>query len=64
MNAFFDKTKKVDQTLVLVEDSDGFKFGGFCNEPWKKQSYFYGTGENFLFTFKDSRDLKTYHWTG
>ena len=27
-------------------------------------SKFYGTGENFLFTFKKSNDLTVFRWTG
>lgn len=39
-------------------------FGGYCSEPWRVSSSFYGTGENFLFTFKNGGELIAYRWTG
>ena len=39
-------------------------FGGFCTENWKKSTKFYGTGENFLFTFKFADKITVYRWTG
>lgn len=38
-------------TLLVVKDSNGYIFGGFASEPWRKFSFeFYGTSECFLFT--------------
>lgn len=54
VGTFFEKCKDWKYTLLVVKDSNGWKFGAFCSEYWKKSTKFYGTGENFLFTFKDS----------
>jgi hypothetical protein len=64
MLTFFDKCKPHTNTFLVVQDFQGRVFGGYCNEPWKISSTFYGTGENFLFTFKDPNVPTVYHWTG
>lgn len=61
---FFDKCKDWRYTLLVVKDLNGFVFGGFCCETWKKSSKFYGTGESFLYTLKDTNDPIVYRWTG
>ena len=50
--------------MLVVKDSNGWIFGGLCNETWKPSTSFYGTGENFLFTFNTSNHLTVYQWTG
>mmetsp|Transcript_25544 Transcript_25544/g.24841 ORF Transcript_25544/g.24841 Transcript_25544/m.24841 type:complete len:109 (-) Transcript_25544:19-345(-) len=42
----------------------GYIFGGFCNETWRVQNKFVGTGENFLYTFKDGNKPTVFNWTG
>lgn len=65
MLTFFDKCKHHPNTFLVVQDFQGKVFGGYCNEAWKIASSFYGTGENFLFTFKDPKTPPTvYNWTG
>eukprot|EP01027_Heterolobosea_sp_BB2_P014823 GEZU01021266.1.p2 GENE.GEZU01021266.1~~GEZU01021266.1.p2 ORF type:complete len:147 (+),score=31.58 GEZU01021266.1:140-580(+) len=49
-------------TLIIVQDMDGTIFGGFASESWQISAKYYGTGEAFLFTFKDG-EYKAYHWT-
>ena len=62
---FYKCAKKQDNTLLLIEDTNGYKFGGFVNQEWKIHKHFYGTGEAFLFTFKDTdEDVQFYRWTG
>jgi len=51
LQTFFEKCKNYKTTLLIVKDTNGWVFGGFCNETWKTSSKFYGTGENFLFSF-------------
>lgn len=53
VGTFFEKCKYWKYTLLVVKDINGFVFGGFCAETWKSSTKFYGTGESFLFTFKD-----------
>eukprot|EP00450_Noctiluca_scintillans_P014590 CAMPEP_0194523322 /NCGR_PEP_ID=MMETSP0253-20130528/58178_1 /TAXON_ID=2966 /ORGANISM="Noctiluca scintillans" /LENGTH=303 /DNA_ID=CAMNT_0039367847 /DNA_START=287 /DNA_END=1198 /DNA_ORIENTATION=+ len=39
------------KTLVVVEDSEGYIFGGFAPETWEPRGKFYGSGESFVFSF-------------
>ena len=64
MLSFFEKCRSCTYTLLVVQDFEGHVFGGFCNEPWKISSTFYGTGENFLYTFKKKNEAIVYRWTG
>eukprot|EP00354_Favella_ehrenbergii_P008713 CAMPEP_0170452054 /NCGR_PEP_ID=MMETSP0123-20130129/1087_1 /TAXON_ID=182087 /ORGANISM="Favella ehrenbergii, Strain Fehren 1" /LENGTH=84 /DNA_ID=CAMNT_0010713945 /DNA_START=1595 /DNA_END=1849 /DNA_ORIENTATION=+ len=51
MNTFTNKLQGFETTLIIIQDSKRYKFGGFCTEEWVFNSGFYGTGENFVFTF-------------
>ena len=51
MNTFIQRLSGMENTLMIVEDKSGYKFGGFCTEEWFFSNSFYGTGENFVFTF-------------
>jgi hypothetical protein len=33
-------------------------FGAFCAERWRPCHKYYGTGESFVFTFRDNEDLE------
>lgn len=64
VGTLYDRCKNNKTTLLVVQDSKGWIFGGFCNETWHPSNKFYGTGENFLFTFKDGIKPEIYRWTG
>ena len=64
MVTFYQKCAQYKTTLLVIQDSNGFVFGGLCNEQWRKMMSFYGTGENFLYTFKNTNELKVFRWTG
>lgn len=57
---FFQKCREYDTTILIIEDQFGYKFGGFCLEPWKCNFGFFGNGENLLFTFKDQDEPTVY----
>jgi TLD len=61
---FFEKCKQWKYTLLVIKDTNGYIFGGFCSEPWRSSSKFFGTGENFLYTFKDGDNPSAYYWSG
>lgn len=61
---FFQKVKDYENTVLIIEDQNGYKFGGFCVDPWRCSYSFFGNGENLLFTFKDKEDPIIYSWTG
>jgi len=49
---------------MIIEDYHKFKFGGFCTEEWVFSNQFYGTGDNFVFTFKDKDNCERWDATG
>jgi hypothetical protein len=64
VGTFFEKCKNWKYTLIVVKDTNGYIFGGFCSETWRSSTKFYGTGENFLYTFKNTDTPIVYNWTG
>jgi hypothetical protein len=53
MNTFIENVRQEDVTCLVVEDSNGYKFGGFCFEEWRHKTVFYGSGESFVYTFRE-----------
>ena len=64
MNTVISKLQGYENTLIILEDKNRYKFGGFCAEEWIMGSSFYGTGENFVFTFQDKDAVEIYYATG
>lgn len=64
LKTFYEKAKKWKHTLLFIQDMNNYVFGGYCTETWRVGSKFYGTGENFLFTYKDKNTPIVYRWTG
>lgn len=51
--------------LLIVKDTEHVVFGAFCSCSLKASECFYGTGETYLFTFKNNPlQFKRYPWTG
>ena len=59
---FFQKCREYDDTILVIEDEDGWKFGAYCKEPWAAKFCFFGNGEQFLYTFKDENDPNIFTW--
>ena len=64
VGTFFEKCRDWRYTLLVIKDTQGFIFGGFCCEVWKQSSKFYGTGESFIYTFKNGNNVTVFDWTG
>lgn len=65
LSTFYKNLKSHTATILLIQDQSGYKFGAYVSSDWVVKKYFYGTGESFLFTFKDTEeDMKVYRWTG
>lgn len=64
VGTFFEKCRDWRYTLLVIKDTNGYVFGGFCCETWKQSTKFYGTGESFIYTFKNGDDITVYDWTG
>ena len=50
----------ISASFIIIEAEDGHVFGGFINEPFKKSSTYYGTGESFVFSIRP--ELAVYRW--
>ena len=57
MTTFIENCKGEEVTLMILEDSHGYKFGSFVFDDWKHRKKFYGSGESFVYTFKDGEDV-------
>lgn len=65
LNTFYKNMYDHTATIMIIQDSNGYKFGCFASWDWETKKHFYGTGESFLFTFHNSEeDLKYFKWTG
>ena len=63
MISMFERCRGHRFTLLLVVDSEGTVFGGVGSEEWRNhRDRYFGSGESWLFTFKDDRFAK-YTWT-
>nr|XP_054751137.1 nuclear receptor coactivator 7-like [Lytechinus pictus] len=49
--------------LLILRDSEGHVFGALTSCALKVSDHYYGTGESFLYKFKDE-ELELYKWTG
>jgi hypothetical protein len=49
---------------MIIEDNKKFKFGGFCAEEWNQAGRFCGTGDNYVFTFKNTDNCELWDATG
>ncbi|CAD8137585.1 unnamed protein product [Paramecium octaurelia] len=58
------RTENKLPSVILIRDLDSYLFGAYLSDGIKN-SYgkFYGNGESFLFTFKNSSDIQVYKWT-
>ena len=64
LNTLFFKCEDIGPNIVVIEDFKGWTFGAFCSDSWSRGQQFYGKGETFLFTFKDTKKINSFLWTG
>jgi len=65
LQTFYNNSKTYSNNILFIEDTNGYKFGAYNTEEWSIHKHFYGTGESFLFTFRDSaEDVEFYKWSG
>lgn len=64
MNTFLSNVRRETDTILLLEDSHGHKFGGFLLEEWSTSTKFFGSGESFVFTFGNGNDCTAYYASG
>jgi TLD len=61
LTSFYRNTEKPGPNILVVKDHQKFVFGGYFSGAWKKCSGPYGTGECFVFTFKNTERMKCYY---
>lgn len=65
LQTFYKNAHNYSNAILFIEDDGGYKFGAYTTEDWAIHKHFYGTGESFLFTFRDSEeDIEFYKWSG
>lgn len=47
---------ETDETILVVQTSNGQLFGGYASERWHATLRYYGTGESMVFTFNPGKD--------
>lgn len=62
IRTFYEKCRDFDNTIMVVRDTQGFVFGGFCTEAWDEKHMFFGNGDNFLFSFGKAMEPNIYTW--
>mmetsp|Transcript_17743 Transcript_17743/g.28847 ORF Transcript_17743/g.28847 Transcript_17743/m.28847 type:complete len:303 (-) Transcript_17743:258-1166(-) len=48
--------------LIVIEDSWGYVFGGYCGHRLENKQGYYGTGQSFVFGFHPA--FRAFGWTG
>jgi LysM repeat protein len=67
MSQLMRRAKVHAPLLIMIKDENGFCFGAYCNESLRDKSTgshsYYGSGECFLWTFRDTQDVVSYTWS-
>lgn len=50
---FYERCRGWKVTLIVIKEKNNYIFGGYCTDSWRSATKFYGTGETFLYTFRD-----------
>jgi hypothetical protein len=60
LHTFYRNCENYGSNVFVVKDDGHFVFGGFASTSWVRSRKFYGNGECFLFTFKDSQEIQSF----
>ena len=63
MTSLFNQTDRPGPNILVIKDDHKYIFGGYFSSPWKVSISPYGSGECFVFTFRDSDRMKVYYST-
>lgn len=65
LSTFYKNMHGHTATILIFQDTNNYKFGWYAASDWEVKKHYYGTGESFLFTFKDTEEeIKVYKWSG
>ena len=63
LSSFYLKTEKSGPNILVLKDNHRHVFGGYFSTSWRKCFNFYGTGESFVFTFRNTERMKIFYST-
>jgi len=61
MKQFYMNTCGYKTTFIFIKDDNQNVFGGYLSEPIRNSQKFYGTGESFVFTYRNNERIHCYH---
>lgn len=62
LSTMYEKCREHDNTILVVRDTQGWVFGGFCTEAWDENYKFFGNGDNMLFSYGNGMEPKIFTW--
>jgi len=57
------KAEKAEPFVLVIQDDSKFVFGVYGNQKLKYSTDYYGSGETFLFSFRDLEEISVFSWT-
>lgn len=57
--SFYSRVSNKGPSILVVRDTNGVVFGAFISESIRNSTNYYGTGEMFVFTYKQLSDVDT-----
>lgn len=63
-HTFFERLQFSEETILIIEDTKGHKFGAYISERMQNKDGFAGNGSSWVFTYHDTEDLQLWQATG
>ena len=63
LQSFFREVEGTGPNIIVIKEFDKYIFGAFMPISWTTSSVFYGSGESFLYTFRNSQTIHCYYAT-
>lgn len=64
LTTLFYRCEDIGPNILVLQDFKGWVFGAFCSSSWVRTQSFYGKGESFLFSFGNTKKIRSFPWTG
>jgi len=71
LTTFFNRVDKYEPTIIVIRNTNKEVFGAYCSTSWGQRNQkddkglrmrYFGTGETFLFKFKEGCNINKYEW--
>eukprot|EP00092_Neocalanus_flemingeri_P037875 GFUD01041228.1.p1 GENE.GFUD01041228.1~~GFUD01041228.1.p1 ORF type:complete len:554 (-),score=152.51 GFUD01041228.1:339-2000(-) len=71
LTTFFNRVDKYEPTIMVIRTTNKEVFGAYCSTSWGQRNQkndkgmrmrYFGTGETFLFKFKEGSSFAKYEW--